>query len=66
MGMGGKGEDGRGGEGNRGDPICIFKFSSEQSIRLSNSHNISKRVKMTVRHSIVVYMQLKTFLLNNE
>jgi len=36
-------------------------------MRLSGSNNISKRVKMTLHHSIVVYyMQLQTFLLNNE
>jgi len=38
----------------RGPTVCIFKFSVELHMRLSDSHNISKRVKMTLQRSIVV------------
>jgi len=53
---------GRGGERTRerrerewrGPTVCIFKFSLQYFMQLSDSHNISKRVKMTLHHSIVV------------
>jgi len=43
------GEEGKG----MGDPPYV---SLHFPMRLSGSHNISKRVKMTLHHSIVVYM----------
>jgi len=60
MRRGGQGA-GRGGERTRDEgkgvertAIGIFKFSLVKPMRLSDSHIISKRVKMTLYHIIVV------------